>query len=85
MEFDAELVDRDGQTRIALSLDGLIYMDRQAAVRIKQLHTKLHVLGGRLCLCHVSPELRDLLDAYQPGHTFALYENEAAPLESFAD
>jgi anti-anti-sigma factor len=79
------LVAEDGCRRVVVDLGNIEMFCNAVVGRLLLLHKKLQQADGRLALCRLSPQMRDLFNLCRLDLIFALYEDEDAAVRALRD
>jgi anti-anti-sigma factor len=69
-----ELLSRHGIKRVALNLGKVQFMSTSAIAVLVRFHTRLQKENGRLQLCHVGPDIREVLKVMHMDELFFISE-----------
>jgi anti-sigma B factor antagonist len=78
------LVDDGGHRHLVLNLAGVERLDSSMAARFVRLHKKVKAAGGRLALCHLSPDLLKIFQVLQLHRLLHICGDEEAAVQSVA-
>jgi anti-sigma B factor antagonist len=78
------LVDDMGRNKLVLDLGPVEYLPSVALGKLVMLNRKAQAANGRLALCQLSPDVRDILDVTHLSQLFQLYATEGEAVQSFA-
>lgn len=76
------LVEQEGCRRMLLSFRQVKRMSTPMIAKLMTLNKKLQTAGGRLALCAIDPELREVFDLCKVGRVLPIYQEERQGLES---
>jgi anti-sigma B factor antagonist len=79
------LADDLGTPRLVLDLVGVTGMGSRMIGQLAALRKQVHAAGGRLALCHVRPEIAEVIETCKVTTLLGLYPDEQAAVRSFAD
>ncbi len=77
------LVNRDGNTRVVLDLDGARFIASELLAKVVLLDRKARLAGGRLRLCGLGPTVRDILGVSHLDRLLEIDEDETTALAWF--
>jgi anti-anti-sigma factor len=77
------LVDDVGRRLLVLNLARVDYVNSAAIGKLVMLNKKVEAGNGRLVLCQLAPEIRQVLEKMHLDDMFPIYENEPEALQSF--
>lgn len=69
--------------RVVLNLDSVEKVSTMMLSKLVALHTKMRAAGGRLVLCGVDRELRNVLKAFRLHQLFLICAEEQEALQAF--
>jgi anti-sigma B factor antagonist len=78
------LVDDMGRSRLVLSLGPVTFLPSMALGKLVMLNRKAQAAGGRLAVCQLTPEAREVLDVTHLSDLFQLFATEQEAVRSFA-
>src|SRR5215467_1021949 len=56
------LVEQDGLTRLLLNFGNVEYLSSAALGKLITLNKKVQAVGGKLVLCNIDPQIREVFD-----------------------
>jgi anti-sigma B factor antagonist len=77
------LADDVGRRRLVLHLGRVEYVNSATIGKLVMLNKKVEAAKGRLALCHLTPDMRGLLEKMHLQDLFQIYEDEQQALQSF--
>jgi anti-sigma B factor antagonist len=76
------LVEKHAPSRLILNLEGVPYMDSSAVAVLVECLQKLRRNEGRLCLTHLQPRVRGLLEIARLDTIFVIADTEQSLLKT---
>ena len=77
------LVDDLARRKLLLNFSNVEYMSSAALGKLITLYKKVKEAGGRLALCAINPQIRELFDITRTNQLFHIYDEEQDALQSF--
>jgi anti-sigma B factor antagonist len=77
------LVEHFGRRHMVLNLAAVERVSTALISRLVVLHKKVKAAGGRMALCHVQPNLREVLEVLRLPLLFPIYAAEEEALRTF--
>ena len=80
----SRLVESDGAERLLLDFGRVDFLSSAALGQLIVLDKKLKTRGGRLRLCGIRPEIREVFLLTRLDRVFDIHEDESSALAAFA-
>lgn len=77
------LVDEAGRKKILLNFSNVEYLSSAALAKLITLNKKLQAAGGRLILCNIDPQIREVFEITKLNKLFTIHDEEQAALQAF--
>jgi anti-sigma B factor antagonist len=77
------LVDDAGKKKMLLNFGRVEYLSSAALGKLITLNKKVQTAGGRLALCCIDPQIKEVFDITGLRRVFKIYEDEQEALQSF--
>ena len=77
------LVDDQRRRKLLLNFDNVEYMSSAALGKLITLHKKLVGLGGKLVLCSIDPQIREVFEITNLHKVFTIRGDEQEALQMF--
>ena len=77
------LVDKAGRRKLLLNFGKVEYLSSAALAKLITLNKKLQQVNGRLILCGIAPEIREVFEITRLNRLFTIHEEEQAALQAF--
>src|SRR5207253_5020724 len=77
------LVDEAGRRKILLNFGNVEYLSSAALAKLITLNKKLQQTGGRLILCNIDPQIREVFEITKLNKLFNIQAEEQAALQAF--
>jgi anti-sigma B factor antagonist len=77
------LVDDSGRKKLLLNFGNVEYMSSAALGKLITLDRKLKAAGGRLVLCNIDPQIREVFEITKLDTVFIIREDEQEALQMF--
>jgi anti-anti-sigma factor len=78
----SSLVEAPGHRRLVLDWCQVERVYSEMLAKLLALHNKLQALGGRLALCHVRPEVYEVLATVRLNQVLQIFETEAEAVQA---
>ena len=79
-----ELVDSEGKKKILLDFKNVDYLSSAALGKLITLNKKANTSGGKLVLCNIRPEIKEVFEITKLDKFFKIKEDEKVGLQAFA-
>jgi anti-sigma B factor antagonist len=79
----SRLVEEEDREKVILSFSGVRFMSSSMLAEVVKLHRKLAKAKGRLRVCGLSPEVRQVVRASQLDKLLEVFDDEKSALEKF--
>ena len=79
-----ELVDSEGKKKILLDFKNVDYLSSAALGKLITLNKKANTSGGKLVLCNIRPEIKEVFEITKLDKFFKFMEDEHVGLQAFA-
>src|SRR5436309_1327910 len=79
-----ELVEKHAARKIILNFENVQILSSAPIGTLVNLRNKLHSAGGRLALCQVSPDIREILQLTRVENLFTIFDNEQVAIDFLA-
>jgi anti-sigma B factor antagonist len=77
------LVDESGRRKILLNFGNVEYLSSAALAKLITLNKKVQQVGGRLILCNIDPQIREVFEITKLNKLFTIHDEEQAALQAF--
>src|SRR5262249_911747 len=77
------LVDEAGRRESLLNFGKVKNLSSAALAKLITLNKKLQQVGGRLILCNIDPQIREVFEITKLNKLFTIHEEEQAALQAF--
>ncbi len=77
------LVDESGRKKLLLNFGNVEYMSSAALGKLITLNKKVQAAGGRLVLCNIDPQIREVFEITKLDKLFTIRPNEQEALQMF--
>ena len=77
------LVDEEGLRKLLLNFGNVEYLSSAALGKLITLNKKLQAAGGRLVLCNIDPQIKEVFEITKLNKLFTIHEEEQAALQAF--
>jgi anti-sigma B factor antagonist len=77
------LVDEQGRKKILLNFSNVEYMSSAALGKLITLNKKVQSAGGKLVLCSIDPQIREVFEITRLDKVFAIRGDEQDALQMF--
>jgi anti-sigma B factor antagonist len=77
------LVDESGRKKLLLNFGTVEYMSSAALGKLITLNKKVQTAGGRLVLCNIRPEIREVFEITKLDKLFVIKRDEQEALQVF--
>src|SRR5947199_8514477 len=77
------LVDEAGRRKILLNFGNVEYLSSAALAKLITLNKKLQQSGGRLILCNIDPQIREVFEITKLNKLFNIQPEEQTALQAF--
>jgi len=77
------LVDDLGRRKILLNFSNVEYLSSAALGKFITLNKKVNSAGGRLILCNIDPQIKEVFEITKLNKLFTIHEEEQAALQAF--
>jgi len=77
------LVDESGRRKLLLNFSNVDYLSSAALAKFITLNRKVSQAGGRLVMCSIDPQIREVFEITKLNKVFAIYAGEQEALQSF--
>ena len=77
------LVDTDGKRKLLLNFGNVEYMSSAALGKLITLNKKVQAAGGRLILCNIDPQIREVFEITKLDKLFDIRNEEQEALQMF--
>ena len=77
------LVDESGRKKLLLNFGNVEYMSSAALGKLITLNKKVNAAGGKLVLCNIIPEIREVFEITKLDKLFTIKGDEQAGLQAF--
>ena len=78
-----KLVDDDGRRKLLLNFGNVEYLSSAALGKLITLNKKVQSAGGRLILCNIAEQIREVFEITKLNKLFTIHEEEQAALQAF--
>lgn len=79
-----ELVDSEGRKKILLDFKNVDYLSSAALGKLITLNKKANTSGGKLVLCNIRPEIKEVFEITKLDKFFKIKDDEQVGLQAFA-
>jgi anti-sigma B factor antagonist len=77
------LVDESGRKRLLLNFSNVEYMSSAALGKLITLNKKVQAAGGKLVLCNIDPQIREVFEITKLDKLFVICGDEQEGLQKF--
>ncbi len=77
------LVDESGRKKLLLNFGNVEYMSSAALGKLITLNKKVQAAGGRLVLCNIDPQIREVFEITKLDKLFVIRGDEQEALQEF--
>jgi anti-sigma B factor antagonist len=77
------LVDESGRKKLLLNFGNVEYMSSAALGKLITLNKKVQSAGGRLVLCNIDPQIREVFEITKLDRLFVIKSDEQEALQVF--
>jgi anti-sigma B factor antagonist len=77
------LVDDSGRTKLLLNFSNVEYMSSAALGKLITLNKKIQAAGGKLVLCSIDPQIREVFEITRLDKVFVIRGDEQEALQMF--
>ena len=77
------LVDESGRKKLLLNFGNVEYMSSAALGKLITLNKKVQAAGGRLVLCNIDPQIREVFEITKLDKLFFICPDEQTGLQQF--
>jgi anti-sigma B factor antagonist len=77
------LVDEASRRKILLNFSNVEYLSSAALAKLITLNKKLQQVQGRLVLCGIIPEIREVFEITRLNKLFTIHDEEQSALQAF--
>jgi len=77
------LVDESGRKKLLLNFGNVEYMSSAALGKLITLNKKVQAAGGRLVLCNIDPQIREVFEITKLDKLFVIRNDEQEALQVF--
>jgi anti-sigma B factor antagonist len=77
------LVDEMGRRKVLLNFGNVEYLSSAALAKFITLNKKLQQVEGRLILCNIDPQIREVFEITKLNKLFTIHDEEQAALQAF--
>jgi anti-sigma B factor antagonist len=77
------LVEEMGRRKILLNFSNVEYLSSAALAKFIHLNKKLQPVGGRLVMCNIDPQIKEVFEITRLNRVFTIYDEEQAALQAF--
>ena len=77
------LVDELSRHKLLLNFSNVEYLSSSALGKFITLNKKINALGGRLILCNIDPQIREVFEITKLDKLFNIQKEEQAALQAF--
>jgi anti-sigma B factor antagonist len=77
------LVDEAGRRKLLLNFGNVEYLSSAALAKLITLNKKLQQANGRLILCNIDPQIREVFEITKLNKLFTIHDEEQAALQAF--
>lgn len=78
-----ELVDKFGRGRLLLNFGNVEYLSSAALGKLITLHKKVNTARGKLILCNIDPQIREVFEITKLDKIFTIQRDEQTALQAF--
>ena len=80
-----ELVDADGNERLLINFDNVSFFSSAAINKLIVLEKQVRAKGGKLRLCNLRPEVRDLFSYTSLDQMFQIDQEQVESIEALTE
>jgi anti-sigma B factor antagonist len=77
------LVDELSRRKLLLNFGNVEYLSSSALGKFIALDKKIKLLGGRLILCNIAPQIQEVFEITKLDRVFNIHKEEQAALQAF--
>jgi anti-sigma B factor antagonist len=77
------LVDESGRKKLLLNFGNVEYMSSAALGKLITLNKKIQAVGGKLVLCNIDPQIREVFEITRLDKLFVIRGDEQEALQLF--
>jgi anti-sigma B factor antagonist len=77
------LVDEMGRRKILLNFGNVEYLSSAALAKLVNMHKKVQAVGGRLILCNIASQIKEVFEITKLNKLISIYDDEQAALQAF--
>jgi anti-sigma B factor antagonist len=77
------LVDESGRKKLLLNFGNVEYMSSAALGKLITLNKKIQAVGGKLVLCNIDPQIREVFEITRLDKLFIIRGDEQEALQMF--
>src|SRR6516165_11099249 len=77
------LVDEMGRRKVLLNFGNVEYLSSAALAKFITLNKKLQKAEGRLILCNIDPQIKEVFEITKLNKLFTIHDEEQAALQAF--
>ncbi len=77
------LVDELGRHKLLLNFGNVEYLSSAALGKLITLNKKVNAAEGKLILCNIDPQIREVFEITKLNKIFTIYNEEQAALQAF--
>jgi anti-sigma B factor antagonist len=77
------LVDESGRRKVLLNFGNVEYLSSAALAKLITLNKKLQAVSGRLVLCNIDPQIREVFEITKLNKIFTIHDEEQSALQAF--
>jgi anti-sigma B factor antagonist len=77
------LVEELGRQKLLLNFGNVEYLSSAALGKLITLHKKVNAAGGKLILCNIDPQIREVFEITKLNKIFTIHKEEQSALQAF--
>jgi anti-sigma B factor antagonist len=77
------LVEQSGRTKLLLNFSNVEHMSSAVLGMLVRLNKKVLVSGGKLALCGIDPQIREVFEITKLDKVFSIHSDEQEALQTF--
>jgi anti-sigma B factor antagonist len=77
------LVEELGRQKLLLNFGNVEYLSSAALGKLITLHKKVNAAGGKLILCNIDPQIREVFEITKLNKIFTIHKEEQTALQAF--
>ena len=77
------LVEVQQKDQLLLNFEGVEFLSSAALNKLITLHTKVKSVGGKVMICSLDPQIREVFSLTRLDRMFEIYKDEPAALKKF--